>query len=114
MMAINFKRRLFRIWPALPLAWISLAGWKECVSKPKARAWSAESIPAWNQWRQTIVQRLAECGAAAEAANPIAQWISQTTTRVWESLEDSLRVILLPPVALLIIGWTIRGFRAGG
>jgi hypothetical protein len=78
----------------------------------KERAWSAESIPARNQWRRTIVQKLAEC----EAAAPIVQRMSETATRVWQTLKGSLHVILLPPVALLItgwiVGWIMRGFRA--
>jgi hypothetical protein len=55
-----------------------------------------------NQWRETIRQNLRGCEAAAEATLPIAQRISLTATRVWQSLGDQLRVILLPPVALLV------------
>jgi hypothetical protein len=68
-----------------------------------------------NQWRATVRQKLRECEATKEAARPIAQRISLTATRVWQSLEDSLRIILLPPVVLLvagwIVGWIVRGFR---
>jgi hypothetical protein len=69
-----------------------------------------------NQWRETVRQKLRECEAAKEAARPIAQRISLTATRVLVSVGDSLRVIFLPPVALLItgwvVGWIVRGFRA--
>jgi hypothetical protein len=80
--------------------------------------WSADSIPTRNQFRETVVQKLNECEAAAIAATPLVQRASQGVVRVWETLGDaySLRAMLLPPLALLlagwIAGWIIRGFRA--
>jgi hypothetical protein len=74
----------------------------------REHAWSAGSIPARNQWRQTIREKLEQCEDAVKAVTP---------TRVWQSLDDahSLRMIFLPPFVLLaagwIIGWIVKGFR---
>jgi hypothetical protein len=78
----------------------------------KNHAWSADSIPDRNGWRHATKQKLMDC----EAASPLTHRLLRRMANVWSSLEDSLAVIFLPPMALLIagyaFGWVARGFRA--
>jgi hypothetical protein len=78
----------------------------------KNHRWAAESIPERHRWADRIRQELTDC----EASAPITQRAWLLIIRIWDSLKDSLTVILLPPVLLLVAGyvlaWVIRGFRA--
>jgi hypothetical protein len=75
-------------------------------------AWAADSILERNRWAAAIREKLRECQAAA----PVMERVSLKAVHIWSSLENSLPIILLPPIALLIagyiIGWVVRGFRA--
>jgi hypothetical protein len=77
----------------------------------KNGAWAADSIPERNRWVAATTQKLIAC----EAAAPIMQRLSNLTTSIWASEKDAIAFLLLPPLALLIIGWIIgwivRGFR---
>lgn len=73
----------------------------------KRGAWSPDSIPDRNQWVVSTKQKLIAC----ESGRPVAPQVMGQVTNVWLSLRNSLVGLLLPPLALLIIGWIIRGFR---
>ena len=70
-------------------------------------AWSADSIPVRNQWVVSTKQKLIAC----ETGGPVASQMTGQVTNVWLSLRNSLAGLFLPPLALLIMGWVIRGFR---
>jgi hypothetical protein len=78
----------------------------------KNHAWSADSIPERNKWTAVIRQKLRDC----ENTAPVAQRLSLKVGRIWSSLQDSLPILMLPPLALLaagfIIRWVVSGFRA--
>ncbi len=77
----------------------------------KNHAWAADSIAERNRWRHTIRQKVNDC----EAAKPIIERLILRAIDYWSALKGSLPVILLPPIVLLIAGWTlgwiIKGFR---
>ncbi len=77
----------------------------------KNHAWAADSIAERNRWRHTIRQKVNDC----EAAKPIIERLMLRAIDYWSALKGSLPVILLPPIVLLIAGWTlgwiIKGFR---
>lgn len=73
----------------------------------KKGVWSADSIPDRNQWVVSTKQKLIAC----ETDRPVAQQVTGQVTNVWLSLRNSLAGLLLPPLALLIMGWIVRGFR---
>jgi hypothetical protein len=77
----------------------------------KNGAWAADSIPERNRWIAATTQKLIAC----EAVAPVMQRLSNQATNVWASEKDAIVLLLLPPVALLIvgciIGWIVRGFR---
>jgi len=79
------------------------------INKKKG-AWRADDIPERNRWVAAIRQKLIAC----EMAAPIMQRASRQVMRIWDSLDDDIATLLLPPVALLIMGWIIgwvaRGF----
>jgi hypothetical protein len=76
-------------------------------------AWAADAIPERNKWAETVRRKLKECEAGEQ---PLIYRASLMTRRIWSSLEDSLPIILLPPLLLLVAGyvaiWIVRGFRA--
>lgn len=76
----------------------------------KKGAWSADSISERNKWATVTRQKLIDC----EAAQSIMERLLRQADRIWFTLKDSLTFILLPPVALLIMGWItgwiVRGF----
>jgi hypothetical protein len=73
----------------------------------KRGAWSADSIPDRNQWVVSTKQKLIAC----ESGRPIAPEVTVQVTSIWLSLRNSLGGFLLPPLALLTIGWIVKGFR---
>jgi hypothetical protein len=73
----------------------------------KRGAWSADSIPDRNQWVVSTKQKLIAC----ETGGPVAPQLTGQVTNVWLNLRNSLMGLLLPPLALLIMGWIVRGFR---
>jgi hypothetical protein len=73
----------------------------------KRGAWSADSIPDRNQWVVSTKQKLIAC----ESGRPVVPQVTGQVTNVWLSLRNSLVGLLLPPLALLIMGWIVRGFR---
>jgi hypothetical protein len=79
----------------------------------KKHTWAADAIPERNRWVAATRQKLRDC----EAAAPIMQRLSLKMTNIWSSLVDSLPILLLPPLVLLLVGWTVnwilRGFGAG-
>jgi hypothetical protein len=75
----------------------------------KVHAWAADSIPERNKWRAAIRQKLRDC----EGGAPVTQRLSLKVSRIWSSLEDSLPILLLPPLALLIAGFIVRWVAKG-
>jgi hypothetical protein len=80
----------------------------------KQSAWSAGDIAKRNRWAETVRERLAEC----EASEPLLpQGLIAKVGRVFSSLYDGLGILLLPPIAILILGlilrWVIQGFAQG-
>jgi hypothetical protein len=73
----------------------------------KRGAWSADSIPDRNQWVVSTKQKLIAC----ETGRSVVPQVTGQVSNVWLSLRNSLVGLLLPPLALLIMGWIIRGFR---
>jgi hypothetical protein len=59
--------------------------------------------------------KIKDCEAATEAAKPILQRLTLMLSDSWPTLKESLSLIILPPLALLIVGWLLgwiaRGFR---
>ena len=62
--------------------------------------------------RSIVRQRLADCEAAKPLMHRATYWMTQNGPE----LTSSLGLVLLPPIALLIVGWLVawivRGFRA--
>jgi hypothetical protein len=74
--------------------------------------WAADSIPERNRWAESVRQKLEKC----QSQEPLAYRTSLLINRIWLSLNDTLPIILLPPMFLFVLGyvvaWIIRGFRA--
>jgi hypothetical protein len=104
-------------WPdGQPFDWFDVAADEDdsaanvAINK-KNGAWRPDDIPERHRWVVAIRQKLIDC----EAAAPIMQRALRQVTRIWDSLKDDIAILLLPPTALLIMGWFIgwvaRGFR---
>ena len=69
-----------------------------------------------DRWRDAIRQKIFDCEAAHEAATPAMQRLMARAGRIWTDARDSLPFVVLPPFALLFMGfvlsWIARGFRA--
>lgn len=73
----------------------------------KRDAWSAESIVTRNQWVVLTRQKLIAC----ETGGVVAPELLGQTNSVWSNLRNSLLGLLLPPLAILLGAWIVRGFR---
>jgi hypothetical protein len=145
-MQINWAKGFFRAWAVLAIVWVLASGWhaytttywsfqsdndcwKQLAKWPDGKAFDSEldrfldwvpdpPEPAFaieiekNRWRRMIWQKIEDC----RASKPLVQRVARAVTMNWSSLESSLQLILLPPLAVLIaggaLGWIIRGFRA--
>jgi hypothetical protein len=102
-------------WPdGQPFNWFDLDDEVDVASNVelnrKRGAWSADSIPERNKWVAVVRQKLVDC----EDAQSLVERLPRQADRFWFSLKNSLTFILLPPLALLVVGWitgwVIRGF----
>jgi hypothetical protein len=68
-----------------------------------------------DRWRDAIRQKIFNCEAAHEAATPAMERLVGRAARIWTNARDSLPCVVLPPFALLLVGfvlsWIARGFR---
>src|SRR5262245_16850517 len=145
-MQINWARGFFRAWAVLAILWVMASGWhaytttylwfqpdEDCLNQlakwPDGRPFNElerggflgiELDDEANQSRDKIFEevwrKIKDCGAAKEAAKPLMQRVTLRVTENWSELTSALRLILLPPLAVLIagfiFGWIVRGFRA--
>ena len=142
-MRINWARGFFRAWAVLAV-WISGSGWHAYTtaswSQPEDDCW--EQIAKWpdgkpfDEWErggfvdyvpndepnrrqnkifEEVWRKIKDCGTAKEAAKPLMQRVTLRVTENWSELTSALRLILLPPLAVLIaglvLGWIVKGFR---
>jgi hypothetical protein len=69
-----------------------------------------------DRWRDVIRKKIYDCEAAHEAAEPAFQRFSVRAAKIWADARESLVFVVLPPFALLFLGyvlnWIVSGFRA--
>jgi hypothetical protein len=145
-MQINWARRFLRAWAALAILWVMASGWHAYTTTYLFSQPDDDCLNQFAKWpdgtpfneferggllddfdrndeasgRDKIFKeawkKIKDCGAAKEAAKPLMQRVTLRVTENWSELTSALRLILLPPLAVLIagfiFGWIVRGFRA--
>jgi hypothetical protein len=144
-MQINWARGFSRAWAALAILWVMASGWhaytntylfvqpdEDCLNQfakwPDGKPFDewerggfVDYVPndepnrRQNKIFEEVWRKIKDCGTAKEAAKPLMHRVTVRVTENWSELTSALRLILLPPLAVLIaglvLGWIVKGFR---